>query len=48
MIDPRFYEVPQPLSASDIASLPARETTSKVERDKNGNIKTTTQTERDA
>ena len=32
----------------DITSLPARETTSKVERDKNGNIKATVQREADA
>jgi HK97 family phage portal protein len=31
-----------------ILSMPGRETTSKVERDKNGNISKTTQTERDA
>lgn len=31
----------------DIASMPTRETTSRVERDKNGNIKSTTQTESD-
>lgn len=38
----------QPAAEIAITAMPVREITTKVERDKNGNIKTTTQTEKDA